>query len=162
MFHLATGADTGTGSTTAGSTAADSTASPAPKLPTGRRPWHTNLTRTVKGDPLSVDVDSVDAGCVSDGPALYCAGTGFTVARLDPASGRGAWRYGTNSQAAERPLGVRDGFVYTYQQPDEVNADQRVTAVDAGGGGKKVRARDVDASTYEGSGTRTGDAKARH
>ncbi|MFF0011738.1 PQQ-binding-like beta-propeller repeat protein [Streptomyces sp. NPDC005374] len=140
LVHLATGADTGTGST-----AADSTASVAPKLPTGWRSWQTKLTRAVKGDPLSVDVDSVDAGCVSDGSALYCAGTGFTVARLDPASGRIAWRYGTNSQAAERPLGVRDGLVYTYEQPDEVNADQRVTAIDAAGG-KKVWARDVDAS----------------
>ncbi|NEA97722.1 PQQ-binding-like beta-propeller repeat protein [Streptomyces sp. SID13726] len=117
----------------------------APKLPAGWKPWQTSLTRGVKGDPLSIDVSSVDAGCVTDGSALYCAGTGFTVARLNPASGAIAWRYGANTQAAERPFGVQDGIVYTYEQPDEVNADQQVTAVDAATG-KRVWTRDVDAS----------------
>ncbi|WP_406170051.1 PQQ-binding-like beta-propeller repeat protein [Streptomyces canus] len=140
MFHLSTGART-----TSGPPVPDSSASPVAKLPTGWRPWQTSLTSTVQGDPLSINVDTVDAGCVSDGSALYCAGTGFTVARLDPATGRIAWRYGDNSQATERPLGVRNGIVYTYEQPDEVHADQRVTALDAATG-KRIWARDVDAS----------------
>ncbi|MFE3853014.1 PQQ-binding-like beta-propeller repeat protein [Streptomyces griseorubiginosus] len=140
MFHLGTGAKTSNDTPVP-----DTTASGAVKLPAGWRPWQTSLTSAVKSDPLSTDVDTVDAGCVSDGSALYCAGTGFTVARLDPATGRIGWRYGSNSQAAERPLGVRDGIVYTYEQPDEVYADQRVTALDAATG-KRIWARDVDAS----------------
>lgn len=124
---------------------ASASASSAPALPTGWRPWQTNLTRAVRDDSSSVNVDSVDAGCVSAGSALYCAGTGFTVARLDAASGRVAWRYGNSSQAAERPLGVRDGIVYTYEQPDEVYADQRVIALDADTG-KRVWTRDVSAT----------------
>ncbi|MEU6194399.1 PQQ-binding-like beta-propeller repeat protein [Streptomyces sp. NPDC047061] len=124
---------------------ASASASPAPALPTGWRPWQTRLTRAVRDDSSSINVDDVDAGCVSAGSALYCAGTGFTVARLDAASGRVAWRYGNSSQAAERPLGVRDGIVYTYEQPDEVYADQRVIALDADTG-KRVWTREVSAT----------------
>ena len=140
VFHLRTGAET-----TTDEPAADPTASPTAELPADWRPWQTNLTRTVREDPLSINVGSVDAGCVSDGAALYCAGTGFTVARLDPASGRVAWRFGTTAQASERPLGVRDGIVYTYVQPDDVYEDQQVIALDADTG-KRVWARDVDAA----------------
>ncbi|MDO0935815.1 serine/threonine-protein kinase [Streptomyces sp. DG2A-72] len=139
-YHLMSSART-----TEAGPGASASAPSAPALPTGWRPWQTNLTRAVRDDPLSVNVDSVEAGCVSAGSALYCAGTGFTVARLDAASGRVAWRYGNSAQAAERPLGVRDGIVYTYERPDEVNADQRVIALDADTG-KRVWTRDVDAS----------------
>ncbi|MEV3906821.1 outer membrane protein assembly factor BamB family protein [Streptomyces canus] len=40
---------------------------------------------------------------------------------------------------------MRNGIVYTYEQPDEVYADQRVTALDAATG-QRIWARDVDAS----------------
>lgn len=140
VFHLQTGVDT-----TTDDPAGDPTASPTAELPADWRPWRTKLTRTVRDDPLSINVDSVDAGCVSDGTALYCAGTGFTVARLDPASGRVAWRFGTTAQASERPLGVRDGIVYAHVQPDDVYEDQQVVALDADTG-KRVWARAVDAS----------------
>ncbi|MFD4598300.1 serine/threonine-protein kinase [Streptomyces sp. NPDC058464] len=140
VYHLKSSAQSGDARP-----GASASASPAPALPAGWRPWQTHLTRAVRDDSSSINVDDVDAGCVSAGSALYCAGTGFTVARLDAASGRVAWRYGNSSQAAERPLGVRDGIVYTYEQPDEVLADQRVIALDADTG-KRVWTRDVSAT----------------
>ncbi|KOU62757.1 serine/threonine protein kinase [Streptomyces sp. MMG1533] len=140
VYHLVSSPET-----TEDPPAAGRPSSPTPALPVGWQPWQTNLTRAVRDDPVSINVGSVDSGCVSGGSSLYCAGTGFTVARLDVASGRVAWRFGSNSQAAERPLGVRNGIVYTYEQPDEVYADQRVIALDADTG-KRVWTRTVDAS----------------
>ncbi|GAB2978685.1 serine/threonine-protein kinase [Streptomyces pseudoechinosporeus] len=139
VYHLVSSSDT-----TEDRPAADTPSSSAPALPAGWQPWQTNLTRAVQDDPLTINVDSVDSGCVSGGSSLYCAGTGFTVARLDAASGRVGWRFGNSSQAAERPLGVRDGIVYTVEQPDEVYAAQRVIALDADTG-KRVWTREVDA-----------------
>ena len=114
-----------------------------PQLPADWRPWQVKLTSPVKKESTSIDVSSVDSGCVSGGASLYCAGTGFTVARIAAATGRVEWRYGNSAQAADRPLGVRDGIVYTYEQPDEVNADQRVIALDSDTG-KRVWIRTVD------------------
>ncbi|MFE0488467.1 protein kinase domain-containing protein [Streptomyces griseoaurantiacus] len=116
-------------------------------LPTGFQPWRTGLSRRVAHEPTSHDVDAVNAGCVSDGTALYCAGTGFTVARVDAASGRVGWWYGGNTEAAERPLGVRGGIVYTYEQPHgtAVHAPRRLLALDAATG-KRVWSREIDAS----------------
>jgi outer membrane protein assembly factor BamB len=116
-------------------------------LPTGFQPWRTGLSRRVAHESTSHDVDAVNAGCVSDGTALYCAGTGFTVARVDAASGRVGWWYGGNAGAAERPLGVRGGIVYTYEQPDgtRAHAPRRLLALDAATG-KRVWSREIDAS----------------
>ncbi|MEV2210357.1 PQQ-binding-like beta-propeller repeat protein [Streptomyces sp. NPDC050997] len=133
-YHLATSPDT-----TDDAAAADA----GPELPAGWRPWQAKLTSPVKGEPTAIDVSAVDAGCVSAGASLYCAGTGFTVARIAAATGRVEWRYGSSAQAADRPLGVRDGIVYAYEQPDEVNADQQVIAIDADTG-KRVWIRTVD------------------
>ncbi|MEU0068144.1 PQQ-binding-like beta-propeller repeat protein [Streptomyces sp. NPDC006332] len=133
-YHLATSPDT---------TADPSAATAGPELLTGWRPWQAKLTRPVKEEPTAIDVSAVEAGCVSAKASLYCAGTGFTVARIAAATGRVEWRYGNSAQAADRPLGVRDGIVYVYEQPDEVNADQRVIALDADTG-KRVWIRTVD------------------
>ena len=120
---------------------------PAPSLPTGWQPWRTSLTRAVKDDSLVVNVDSVDSGCVSAGSSLYCAGTGFTVARVAAASGRVDWRFGGSSQAADRPLGVRDGLVYAYDTPPDentVSSTRPLVALDTGTG-KRGWTRAIDA-----------------
>ncbi|MFF4255661.1 PQQ-binding-like beta-propeller repeat protein [Streptomyces sp. NPDC001663] len=111
--------------------------SPSPALPAGWQPWETKLTRAVKSESVVVNVDSADSGCLSGGSAVYCAGTtGFTVARIDAASGRVAWRYGGNTAAADRPLGIRNGLVYTTEVPDEneVYSAIRLIALDADNG----------------------------
>ncbi|MDH6625849.1 outer membrane protein assembly factor BamB [Streptomyces sp. LBL] len=139
-YHLATNPDT-----SHGTPAADHPVPPGPSLPVGWRPWQTELTRPVKGDSTTVNVDSVDSGCMSGGSALYCAGTGFTVARIAAASGRVEWRFGSSAQAAERPLGVRNGMVYAYEPQDEtVYTERQLTALDADAG-KRVWTRTIDA-----------------
>jgi outer membrane protein assembly factor BamB len=141
-YHLATSPDTTTG------TAADTADPPDPALPAGWRPWQAKLTRPVPGDadgPTVINVDSVDSGCVSGGSALYCAGTGFTVARIAAASGRAEWTVGNSAQAAERPLGVRNGIVYAYEPQDEtVYSTRRLIALDTDAG-KQVWTRAIDA-----------------
>jgi outer membrane protein assembly factor BamB/predicted Ser/Thr protein kinase len=129
-----------------GKTTAAADVSTAPSLPAGWRSWRTSLTRTVKDESTAVNVDTVDSGCVADGASVYCAGTGFTVARIDAATGRVRWRFGDNSQAAERPLGVRGGLLYVSVPPDEdaVYAAQRLVALDTATG-KEVWTRTVDA-----------------
>ncbi|MEU9450834.1 PQQ-binding-like beta-propeller repeat protein [Streptomyces sp. NPDC048277] len=132
--------------TTGGRSPAGTSASPDPVLPAGWRPWRTNLTRSVKNDSTVVNVDTVDSGCVSSGASLYCAGTGFTVARVAAATGRVIWRFGSTSQAAERPLGIRDGLVYVHVQPNEdsVYSTQQLVAVDTATG-SRVWTRTIDA-----------------
>ncbi|GDY55218.1 hypothetical protein SVIO_058410 [Streptomyces violaceusniger] len=94
-------------------------------LPKGWQPWRTELRVEADGPPLVYD----EPGCApEDGRTLYCGGNGFTVARVDAATGRVQWRWGTRPQLA-RPIGVRDGIVYTYR--------------DAEGGGRSVVALDV-------------------
>ncbi|MFE9611467.1 PQQ-binding-like beta-propeller repeat protein [Streptomyces sp. NPDC006012] len=120
--------------------------STAPVLPAGWRYWRTSLVQPVKGEPTATNVDTVDSGCVADGASVYCAGTGFTVARIDAATGRVRWRFGDSSQAAERPLGIRRGIVYATVLPDEdrVYAAQQLVALDAATG-KQLWTRAVDA-----------------
>jgi outer membrane protein assembly factor BamB len=118
----------------------------AASLPAGWRPWNTNLRYDVKG--VALDYDST--GCVAEGTALFCGGTGFTVARVDAASGRVLWRSGTRPQNA-RPIGVRDGLVYAYEDPDD--RTRRVVALDAATGHRRWQ-RDIntsqDAVLYDG------------
>lgn len=99
-------------------------------LPGGWRPWTTDLRYDVKGPALDYD----STGCVAEGTALFCGGTGFTVARVDAATGRVLWRSGTRPQNA-RPIGVRDGVVYAYEDPDD--RTRRVVALDAATGHRK-------------------------
>ncbi|MFJ8279819.1 PQQ-binding-like beta-propeller repeat protein [Streptomyces griseoviridis] len=110
----------------------------AVSLPAGWRPWQTKLRYDLKGVPL----DYGRPGCVTDQDALFCGGTGFTVARVDAASGRVLWRVGTRPQGAP-PIGVRDGTVYVYADPDDKT--RRVVALDAATGRQKWR-RDINGS----------------
>lgn len=119
--------------------AADATATTTTRtasLPDGWKPWRTALRDDVKGVPL----DYQTPGCVTNGSALFCGGTGFTVARIDPASGRTLWRFGTRPQGVQ-PIGVRDGLVYAYEDPDDTI--RRVVALDAGTGQRRWQ-RDID------------------
>ncbi|MGW3418810.1 protein kinase domain-containing protein [Streptomyces phaeochromogenes] len=144
VYHLVSSPDTTEGGL--GDRASGAGASASPALPAGWQPWRTDLTRAVKNESPVTNVDSVDSGCVSGGTSVYCAGTGFTVARIDAASGRVKWRFGSNSQAAARPLGVRDGIVYTHVQPNEdsVYSTQELVGVDTDSG-KRVWTRTIDA-----------------
>ncbi|QQM41567.1 protein kinase domain-containing protein [Streptomyces liliifuscus] len=132
--------------TSAGGTSASGSAAAAPAFPAGWRPWQTSLVRAVKSDSVIVDVDGLDSGCVPGGSSVYCAGTGFTVARVDAASGRVLWRFGSNPQSTRRPLGVENGIVYTTDEPDadEVGAALRLLAIDADTG-ERLWTRPVDA-----------------
>ncbi|MET7761958.1 PQQ-binding-like beta-propeller repeat protein [Streptomyces sp. NPDC005393] len=93
-------------------------------LPERWRPWRAALRYDSQDPPL----DYGESGCVSDGSALYCGGSGFTVAKVDAATGRVRWRTGTRPQSA-RPIGVRDGVVYVYEEPTDES--RRVVALDA-------------------------------
>jgi serine/threonine protein kinase len=118
----------------------------AASLPDGWQPWRTALRYDVTGIPL----DYQTPGCVAEGNALFCSGTGVTVARIDPASGRAVWRTGTRPQGTQ-PIGVRDGVVYVYEDPDDTT--RRVVALDAGTGHQRWQ-RDIskseDAVLYDG------------
>lgn len=88
---------------------------PPASLPAGWRPWRTDLRVEIEGPPLVYD----EPGCVSEsGRTLYCGGNGFTIAKVDAANGRVKWRWGSRPQAA-RPIGVRDGIVYTYRESED-------------------------------------------
>ncbi|MGW1880479.1 protein kinase domain-containing protein [Streptomyces sp. NPDC001975] len=110
----------------------------AASLPAGWRPWRTELRYDVKGVPL----DYNSSGCVAEGSALFCGGTGVTVAKVDAASGRTLWRTGTRPQGAQ-PIGVRDGLVYVYEDPDDNT--RRVVALDAATGDRRWQ-RDINKS----------------
>ncbi|MFF3659534.1 protein kinase domain-containing protein [Streptomyces olivochromogenes] len=133
-------------SDTATATATATAGTHAPSLPDGWRPWQTKLRYDVEGIPLEYD----SPGCVAEGSALFCGGTGFTAARIDAASGRTLWRSGTRPQGAQ-PIGVRDGLVYMYEEPDD--RTRRVVALDAGTGHRRWQ-RDInpseDAVLYDG------------
>ncbi|MFC8517690.1 serine/threonine-protein kinase [Streptomyces sp. NPDC057257] len=108
-------------------------------LPDGWRPWRTALRYDMKGAPLEYNTP----GCVAQGStALFCGGTGITVARVDAASGHVVWRAGTRPTET-RPIGVRDGLVYVYEEPDQTN--RRVVALDAATGHRRWQ-RDISAS----------------
>ncbi|MFG3024569.1 PQQ-binding-like beta-propeller repeat protein [Streptomyces sp. NPDC048254] len=123
---------TATAKTTAKATAR------AASLPDGWRPWRTELRYDVQGVPL----DYNSPGCVTEGSALFCGGTGATVTKVDAASGRTLWRTGTRPQGAQ-PIGVRDGLVYVYEDPDDNT--RRVLALDATTGHRRWQ-RDINKS----------------
>ncbi|MEU1665702.1 PQQ-binding-like beta-propeller repeat protein [Streptomyces sparsogenes] len=93
-------------------------------LPAGWRPWRADLSVATPGPPLVYG----QSGCAPGATAVYCGGDGFTVARVDAATGRIRWRWGTAPQRA-RPIGVRDGVVYVYRELDQ--SGRRVVALDA-------------------------------
>ncbi|MFJ9345409.1 PQQ-binding-like beta-propeller repeat protein [Streptomyces sp. NPDC101237] len=129
---LLSGPDAPAGTAVSGATAR------AADLPDGWRPWTTKLRYDVKGVPLDYD----SPGCVTRGDALFCGGTGFIAARVDAASGRVLWRAGTRPQGT-RPIGVRDGLVYVYEDPND--RIRRLVALDAATGHRRWQ-RDINKS----------------
>ncbi|MFF9037636.1 serine/threonine-protein kinase [Streptomyces sp. NPDC014892] len=114
----------------------------AASLPEGWRPWQTRL-RADSGLPADyIPVNYDDTGCRTDGTDLYCGGTGFLVAKLDAATGETGWRYGQLPQTA-RPIGVRDGLVFVYTEPD--STQRRLVALDTRTG-KQRWSRPISAS----------------
>ncbi|MDC0769586.1 protein kinase domain-containing protein [Streptomyces sp. HD] len=128
----------GEGRTTASDPAAATATARTASLPDGWRPWRTALRHDVKGVPL----DYGTLGCVTEANALFCGGTGFTAARIDTATGRTLWRFGTRPQGVQ-PIGVRDGLVYVYEDPDDTV--RRVVALDAATGHRRWQ-RDISKS----------------
>ncbi|BBC31558.1 hypothetical protein SGFS_028520 [Streptomyces graminofaciens] len=103
-------------------------------LPEGWQPWRTPL-RHDNGLPAEyISSGYKRPGCASDGTDLYCGGSGFVVTRVDAASGEMGWRYGTLPQTS-RPVGVRDGLVYVYEEPD--TDSRRLVALDTGTGKRR-------------------------
>ncbi|WP_326574650.1 serine/threonine-protein kinase [Streptomyces sp. NBC_00481] len=111
-------------------------------LPQGWQPWRTPL-RNDDGFPAEyVATGYQEPGCLTDGTDLYCGGTGFVVTRVDAATGKMGWRYGTLPQTSH-PIGVRDGLVYVYAEPDTTT--RRLVALDTATG-KQRWARPISAS----------------
>lgn len=97
-------------------------------LPAGFRAWQTTLRQTVSAEEAPALGDG--PGCVSGGGDLYCGGEGFTLARIDPATGRVKWRVGVSAQDVT-PLGARDGLVYV---PVWAGGGWKVAALDTANG----------------------------
>lgn len=132
--------------TAASRPAASGATARAASLPAGWRPWRKELRFDVKGVPL----DYTNPGCVTEGSALFCGGTGFTAARIDAASGDILWHTGTRPQGVQ-PIGVRDGLVYVYEDPDD--STRRVVALDATTGRRRWQHdinKSEDAVLYDG------------
>ncbi|MFD7277146.1 PQQ-binding-like beta-propeller repeat protein [Streptomyces sp. NPDC059862] len=110
---------------TGGSQTTSGTARPRPvSLPDGWRPWQTVLGHEGSQTPSGHQ----ESGCVSDDTSLYCGGEGFTVAKVDAATGRILWRAG-NAPHNQQPIGVRDGLVHIYENAKD--SVRRVVALDA-------------------------------
>ncbi|MCD7440834.1 serine/threonine-protein kinase [Streptomyces lincolnensis] len=131
----------------------DQGSAPTASLPAGWRPWQTTLRQSSGSDTM---MDSGPPGCVSAGTVLYCGGEGFTVAKVDAATGRVLWRSGDSVQNGT-PYGVRDGVVYVAEQ---TQGEFRTAAVDTATG-KRRWARDTpndDSAVFSGGLlTTTGD-----
>ncbi|WP_327745347.1 serine/threonine-protein kinase [Streptomyces europaeiscabiei] len=111
-------------------------------LPKGWQPWRTPL-RNDHGFPSEyLATGYKEPGCLTDGTDLYCGGTGFVVAKVDAGTGRMGWRHGTLPQTSH-PVGVRDGLVYAYSEPDTTR--RRLVALDTRTG-KQRWARNISAS----------------
>ncbi|MDX2603822.1 serine/threonine-protein kinase [Streptomyces caniscabiei] len=135
---LPTGAEDGTTASGTGAAVDRRSAS----LPEGWRPWQTRL-RADSGLPADrIPVNYDDTGCRTDGTDLYCGGTGFLVGKVDAATGATGWRYGQLPQTA-RPIGVRDGLVLVYTEPD--STQRRLVALDTRTG-KQRWSRPISAS----------------
>lgn len=101
-------------------------------------------------------MDSGPPGCVPEHTVLYCGGEGFTVAKVDAATGRVIWRSGDSVQNA-MPYGVRNGVVYVAEQ---TQGEFRTAALDTATGKRRwVRDTPNDDSVVFSGGllTSTGD-----
>ncbi|MFF7550488.1 PQQ-binding-like beta-propeller repeat protein [Streptomyces canus] len=109
-----------------------------PSLPAGWHPWQTTLRL---GSVPDTAMDSGPPGCVPERTVLYCGGEGFTVAKVDAATGRVIWRSGDSVQNT-MPYGVRNGVVYVAEQ---TQGEFRTAALDTATG-KRRWVRDSDGS----------------
>lgn len=122
-------------------------------LPAGWHPWQTTLRL---GSVPDTAMDSGPPGCVPERTVLYCGGEGFTVAKVDAATGRVIWRSGDSVQNA-MPYGVRNGVVYVAEQ---TQGEFRTAALDTATGKRRwVRDTPNDDSVVFSGGllTSTGD-----
>ncbi|WP_200301171.1 protein kinase domain-containing protein [Streptomyces adelaidensis] len=111
-------------------------------VPEGWRPWRTPL-RNDEGFPAEyVATGYKEPACLTDGTDLFCGGTGFVVTQVDAATGELGWRQGTLPQTS-RPIGLRDGLVLVYEEPDAT--ERHMVALDTETG-KRRWARTISAS----------------
>ncbi|MCF3146135.1 serine/threonine-protein kinase [Streptomyces platensis] len=119
------------------------------------RPWHTTLIARPKGH------DAELAHCTTGSGAVFCGQPGMLAARLDPDSGRVAWRTkdptATGRQAAKKAISrtapvLSGGLLYVFS-----NDGTHLLALDPSPGGKGATRWTKDVSGYEGGAKVVGD-----
>ncbi|MFI5522386.1 PQQ-binding-like beta-propeller repeat protein [Streptomyces platensis] len=119
------------------------------------RPWHTTLIDRPNGH------DAELPHCTTGSGAVFCGQPGMLAARLDPDSGRVAWRSkdptATGKQAAKKAVSrtapaLSGGLLYVFS-----NDGSRLLALDPSPGGKGATRWTKDVSGYEGGARIVGD-----
>ncbi|MFE0193134.1 serine/threonine-protein kinase [Streptomyces sp. NPDC058989] len=116
----------------------------------GFRPWHTTLVQRPKGHDAELPF------CTSGSGAVFCGQTGVLAARLDPDTGRVAWRRtedspGKHAASPAAPV-LSGGLLYVF------SADAtRLLALDPSPGGKGAVRWSRDITGYEGGAAVIGD-----
>ncbi|MFI1498418.1 serine/threonine-protein kinase [Streptomyces platensis] len=121
----------------------------------GFRPWHTTLVERPKGH------DAELPHCTTGSGAVFCGQPGMPAARLDPDSGRVAWRSkdptATGKQAAKKAISrtapvLSGGLLYVFSHDGS-----RLLALDPSADGKGATRWTKDVSGYEGGAKVVGD-----
>ncbi|MEU8685026.1 PQQ-binding-like beta-propeller repeat protein [Streptomyces sp. NPDC048611] len=119
------------------------------------RPWHTTLVKRPKGHEAELP------HCTTGSGAVFCGQPGVLAARLDPDSGRVAWRSkdatATGKQAAKRAVSrtapvLSGGLLYVFSSDGS-----RLLALDPSPGGRGATRWTKDVSGYEGGAKVVGD-----
>ncbi|MGW3014015.1 protein kinase domain-containing protein [Streptomyces sp. NPDC001219] len=119
------------------------------------RPWHTTLVKRPKGHEAEL------AHCTTGSRAVFCGQPGVLAARLDPDSGRVAWRSkdatATGKQAAKWAVSrtapvLSGGLLYVFSSDGS-----RLLALDPSPGGRGATRWTKDVSGYEGGAKVVGD-----
>ncbi|BCK69422.1 serine/threonine protein kinase [Streptomyces libani subsp. rufus] len=119
------------------------------------RPWQTTLIERPKGH------DAELPHCTTGAGAVFCGQPGMLAARLDPDSGRVAWRTkdptATGKQAAKKAISrtapvLSGGLLYVFSHDGS-----RLLALDPSPGGKGATRWTKDVSGYEGGAKVVGD-----
>ncbi|MEU9335667.1 PQQ-binding-like beta-propeller repeat protein [Streptomyces sp. NPDC048290] len=116
-------------------------------LPTGWKPWQTTVSATAEQGVAKAPGYEGDTSpsCVSNGAAVYCAGSALLPTRVDATTGRTLWRSGIAPPgvAADRfittVLGVHEGRVLvqlTITNDTGMGETQSVLALDHESGAK--------------------------
>ncbi|WP_435604787.1 protein kinase domain-containing protein [Streptomyces sp. bgisy130] len=112
------------------------------------RPWHTTLVKRPKGHAAELP------HCTTGSGAVFCGQPGVLAARLNPDSGRVAWRSkdstATGKQAAKEAVSrtapvLSGGLLYVFS-----NDGSRLLALDPSPGGRGATRWTKDVSGYEG------------